>query len=248
MRASPASNCAPRKVVSSSPACSDRSWSTRARTSVAVTMCASPCVRLRRRAAGAREDLVETLHRVGIELDLECTHRAVDLLDRAWADDGRGDDRVGEEPRERNVGRRVTELGAELLPLLELRAHGLDAILDVLVAATTTGGAVGEHAAEQPTTERAPRDHADAVVLARGEHFELDGAGVEVVEALLRHEAERPSPLGGFVRLHDVPAGEVAAAHVEHFALLYEDVHRLPDLVPRRVAVDVMHLVEVDVV
>src|SRR5215203_5546409 len=111
-----------------------------------------------------KKNLVETLHRVGIKLDLECPHGAVDLLDRAWADDVRGDHRVAEEPRERNVGRRVTELGAELLPLRELRAHGLDAILDVLVAATTTGGAVGEHAAEQPTTERAPRDHADAVV------------------------------------------------------------------------------------
>ena len=43
-------------------------------------------------------------------------------------------------------------------------------------------------------------------------------------------------------------AGEVAAPDVEHLALLHEHVHRLPDLVPRRVAVDVVHLVEVDVV
>ena len=53
---------------------------------------------------------------------------------------------------------------------------------------------------------------------------------------------------GGLLRLRDVPAGEVAAARVEDLSLLDRDVDRLPDLVPRRVPVDVVELVEVDVV
>jgi hypothetical protein len=46
----------------------------------------------------------------------------------------------------------------------------------------------------------------------------------------------------------DVPAGEVRRAHVDDLALLHQRVERLPDLVPGAVAVDVVHLVEVDVV
>ncbi|KAG1432787.1 hypothetical protein G6F57_022699 [Rhizopus arrhizus] len=46
----------------------------------------------------------------------------------------------------------------------------------------------------------------------------------------------------------NVPASEVAAADVQHLALLDQQFHRLPDLVPGRVPVDVMHLVQVDVV
>jgi hypothetical protein len=40
----------------------------------------------------------------------------------------------------------------------------------------------------------------------------------------------------GFVCLDDVPRGEVAAPHIEHFALRHEEVHGLPDLVPGCVA------------
>ncbi len=167
-------------------ACSARSRSTRSRTSAAVTMRT-----LRARDRPGRGRSRRDGERVGVELDVERTHGAVDLLDRARADDRRGDHRVGEQPRQRDVGGCVAELGAELLPLLELRTHVLDPVLDVLVAPATSGRTVGEHAAEQPAAERAPRDHADPVVLARREHLELDGAGVEVVEALLRHEAER---------------------------------------------------------
>ena len=116
--------------------------------------------------------------------------RAVDLLDGAGPDDRRGHDRVVEQPRERDVGRRRADLGAQLLPRFELRALRLDLRLHAVATASTTRGTVGEDAAEQPAAERAPRDDADAVVGARGEHFELDRPRVEVVEALLRHETE----------------------------------------------------------
>jgi hypothetical protein len=46
----------------------------------------------------------------------------------------------------------------------------------------------------------------------------------------------------------NVPAGDIAAADVRHFALANQLLHRLPDLVPRRAPIDVVHLVEIDVV
>ncbi len=51
-----------------------------------------------------------------------------------------------------------------------------------------------------------------------------------------------------FVRLNDMPAGEIAAADVKNLALLNEDFHRLPDFIPRRFARDVVHLIEIDVI
>ena len=53
---------------------------------------------------------------------------------------------------------------------------------------------------------------------------------------------------GGLLRLRDVPAREVAAAHVKDLALLHQHLHRLPHIFPRRGALDVVHLVQVDVV
>jgi hypothetical protein len=81
-----------------------------------------------------------------------------------------------------------------------------------------------------------------------GDDFELDGAGGEVVEALLADRAEEVPLAGELLGGRDVPGGEVAAADVEHFAFADELFHGLPDLLPRRRPVDVVHLVEVDVV
>src|SRR5690606_37685874 len=67
-----------------------------------------------------------------------------------------------------------------------------------------------------------------------------------VVDALLADDAEEAALLRGRVRLDDVPGGEVAAADVEDLALAEQLLHRLPDLLPRRAAIDVVHLVEVD--
>ena len=131
------------------------------------------------------------------------------------------------------------------LPLLELRASPSRS-----AAAPSGAGRVrrARHPAEHPAGERAPRDHAEAVAAARRQHFELDRARHQVVQALLAHQPEEVARAGGLVRLRDVPAGEVAAPDVDDLALLDERLHRLPHLVPRRGPVDVVHLVEVDVV
>src|SRR5215218_5128396 len=80
-------------------------------------------------------------------------------------------------------------------------------------------------AAEQATVERAPWDDPDAVVEACRQHLELDGAGAEVVEALLGDEAKEVAAVGGLVGLDDVPCREVAAPDVENLALLHEQLH-----------------------
>src|SRR5699024_11833220 len=86
------------------------------------------------------------------------------------------------------------------------------------------------------------------VVLGRRQHLELDLAGEEVVQRLLGDEPERAAAGRGLVRLGDVPAGEVRGADVADLPLRDQQVHRLPDLLPGRGAVYVVHLVEVDVV
>src|SRR5207302_2478759 len=138
----------------------------------------------------------------------------------------------------------LADLRAELLPPLELRPQRLVARVRVLAAR----GVGRLRAAEHPARERTPRDDTEAVVPARGEHFELDRARREVVEALLAHEPEEVAARRSLVGLRDVPAREVAAADVDDLAVVDELLHGLPDLVPRRVPVDVVHLVEVDVI
>jgi hypothetical protein len=51
-----------------------------------------------------------------------------------------------------------------------------------------------------------------------------------------------------FLCLSQLPSGKVAGAHVENLPFADQLFHRLPDFVPRRLAVHVMHLVQVDAV
>jgi hypothetical protein len=69
-----------------------------------------------------------------------------------------------------------------------------------------------------------------------------------VVDALLAHQAGAAAPRRLLAGRRDVPTGEVRGADVHDLALLHERVEGLPGLVPGAVAVDVVHLVEVDVV
>ena len=81
---------------------------------------------------------------------------------------------------------------------------------------------------------------------AGGNDLQFDHAVIEVVDALLADQAHH-APLGGFLAGRgDVPAGKIAGTDVDHLALLDQGVEALPGLVPGAVAVDVVHLVEVD--
>src|SRR5207244_5788182 len=127
---------------------------------------------------------------------------------------------------------------------LELRATLLDALLDALARPAPLLG-LTQHAAEQPARERTPGDDAHAERATGRDHLQLDRARRQVVEALLRDEPEKMARDRGRVRLRDVPGGEVAAADVQDLARGDELLHRLPDLLPGRIPVDVVHLVEV---
>ena len=65
---------------------------------------------------------------------------------------------------------------------------------------------------------------------------------------LLAHQAQEVAAGGGRLRLGDVPPGEVRRADVQDLALRPQHLHGLPDFVPAGAAVDVVHLVKVDVV
>ena len=78
--------------------------------------------------------------------------------------------------------------------------------------------------------------------------FEFELTAGEVVAALLADEPEKSAQTRLALHRGDAPAREVAASDVEDLSLLDEHVHRLPDFVERRLAVEMMHLIEVDVV
>ena len=84
--------------------------------------------------------------------------------------------------------------------------------------------------------------------LRSGDQLQLHGSHGEVVQALLGGQAHEVPCRGGALGEGHIPAGEVAAADVADLALADQLLHRLPDLLPRRGAVDVVHLVQVDVI
>ena len=105
-----------------------------------------------------------------------------------------------------------------------------------------------QRTSEQAAAQRAVRDESQTEVPQRGDDLQLDGAGGEVVDALLRHQAHEVAGGSDALCGGDLPAGEVAATEVDHLAGSHKLLHRLPDLLPWRASVDVVHLVQVDVV
>ena len=152
-----------------------------------------------------------------------------------------------QQPRERHRCGVLAEFATERFPLLELRSQFVDP-LQRYGRLATRRRFVADNPTEQTARQRAPRNDPDAVLQACRQHFQLHLADQQVVVALLADQAEEASLACRLVRPCDVPAGEVAAADVDDLALLDENLHRLPDLIPRCGAVDVMHLIEVDVV
>jgi hypothetical protein len=191
-------------------------------------------------------------------VDVEGVDGGGELVGGPGADDGRGHAGAAQEPGHGDVGGGLAELVAQVLV-------GLDGVAvpgEFFQAPAAVGGHGGagqggahgvvaflsEDAAEQPGVQWRPRHHADAVVGARGQHFQFGDAFEQVVDGLLADEPGAAATGGGLLTGGDVPRRMVGGPHVDDFALGLEDVHRLPDLLPRDRTVDVVHLVDVDVV
>src|SRR3954449_2911324 len=192
------------------------------------------------------EDLVEPGDSVLVKADSRRAQRALQLLHRARAGDPRGDARAGRQPGEPDVGGRLAELAAQRLVLLQRRPVLLEILLGAALEAPAALVGLPQRPGEQAAVQRAPRDDPDAVVPGGGDHLELDVAGEQVVDRLLADQALEMAPGGRLVGRGDLPARVVGGADVEHLALGDQRLARLPDLLPRRLQVDVMELVEVD--
>src|SRR3954447_7375773 len=194
----------------------------------------------------AGEDLVEPGEGVLVQADGERVQRALQLLHRARADDRRGDARPVQQPGEPDVGGRLAELAAQRLVLLQRRPVLLEVLLGAALVAPAALARLLQRPGEQAAVQRAPGDDADPVLLRGRDHLELDLPGEQVVDRLLADQALEVAPGGRLVGRGDLPAGVVGGADVEHLALRDQRLARLPDLLPRRLQVDVVELVEVD--
>ena len=94
--------------------------------------------------------------------------------------------------------------------------------------------------------ERAPRDHAHAVPLARRQHVLLDAAYEQRVRRLLGDEALAAAALRRPLRLDDLLSGERRAAEGADLALPHEVGERAERLVDVGSGLRAVHLVEVD--
>jgi hypothetical protein len=81
-----------------------------------------------------------------------------------------------------------------------------------------------------------------------GKHFQLGDAIQQVVLRLFRGEAEEAALTGLHLKLGQPPAREVARPDIQHVAVRHQFFERPPKLFGRDVAVEVMHLIQVDMV
>src|ERR1019366_7264956 len=196
----------------------------------------------------AGEDAVEAFQHLVIELQ---RHRALCVLELPGGT--RADDRPGyavlvQQPGERDTARLLADLIAQVLVRLDLVAAAPEGLLRPARQAAAPFALLLEHSAEQAALQRGPRDNADAIGDRSGQDLKLNVAGHQVVNGLLADQAEEATCRCGVVGLRDMPARDVRRSGIEDLALSDQDLHRLPDLIPRRAPVDVMHLVQVDVV
>src|SRR5690606_29890050 len=196
-------------------------------------------------AAGAGEDLVEPLQHTRLELDLRSPQRLLQLSGGSRPNDGGGHHRIVQEPAERHVGRRFTNFFAEPFVRFELRSFVCHLLLEFLVTAAAFA-LLFQRTSEQPAPERAPGNQAEPVIATSRDHLELYLAIVQVIDALLTRQAHQATPLRLLTRSSEIPAGEIARAHVNDLALAYQRFHGLPDFVPGALPIDMVHLIDID--
>ena len=100
----------------------------------------------------------------------------------------------------------------------------------------------------QPPGQRAPDDHAHAVLLAGGQHRRLDAADEDRVGRLLAAEPHVTAPVRDPLRLDDLLGREGGGADRADLAAAHQVGQRGQGLVDVGVRVRAVHLVQVDVV
>ena len=126
------------------------------------------------------------------------------------------------------------------MPALDLRV-----VLRALgLAAAFLGAIAGEEAARQ----RRVRDQPDALLVAQPVHLALFLALDEVVEVLHGNRPGIALPVGDHHHLGELVGRHGRAADVAHLARAHDLVERVHGLLDRRVGIEAMDLVDVDVV
>ena len=186
----------------------------------APTIPTLPSIRPRRFAARAWENLIDALQRRLVQLHLDRTQRAFELLHRTHADNRRRYSRLRQQPCERYRILALPKLVAQRAELFKLRSVLLQALR---IAAPLAAAAMAGVACEQTAVERAPRYDAKAKRFRGWQHFKLRQTAEQIVLMLLADEAQMAARLRFTLCDSDVPACEVARADVADFALLLLD-------------------------
>ncbi|VGC13759.1 Uncharacterised protein [Klebsiella quasipneumoniae] len=82
----------------------------------------------------------------------------------------------------------------------------------------------------------------------RRNDLQLNCALGQIVQALFRGQPQQVARVSLALCRGNIPASKVTTAHVADFTLTDELFHRLPDLLPGRVPIDMVHLIEIDMV
>src|SRR4029079_16611797 len=206
-----------------------------------------PGIRFRGRSTRPRKQVVQPLQSICAQREIHHAHRAVELVQRPRTDDRRRHCWLMEQPRQGHIGRALTEFVAEPLEPFKIRAMLLHLLLEILIGAPADGrGSQG--ASQQTSSERTPGNEPDAIRHTGGNDFEFDRSLGPIVETLLRDDTEEMTAAGDFLPLRQLPPGKIAGAGIQYLALPHQLLHGLPDFVPGRLAVDMVHLVQIDAV
>ena len=164
------------------------------------------------------------------------------------ADDRRRDQRVAQDPRQGDLGHADAACLGELL-------HGVDdgfvvrgvERLDDLVGAGAVALLTGR-AGEAALAVRGVRHETHAHVAAHRHQLSFVVPAQQVVLILHRHEPGPAAEVGGVLELRELPRVHRGGADVARLARLDDVVQRLHRLLDRRVRVEAVDLVQVDVV
>src|SRR5674476_1536941 len=187
------------------------------------------------------------------QLDLEGSRGVGEVLLLGRADDRRRHDVVLEHPGQPNrrhrdgtgLGNRLNRVDDVLVAVEEERAA---VKVSVRVLAPPARRRVAPGASHAATSQRAPRDAVHALEVQEREHLALLLAHDQAVLVLHRDEAGPAAEVGRVLHRGELPRVHAGGADVAHLPGLDHVVERFHRLFDRRLGVEAVDLVEVDVV